>query len=105
METNVNVQNNSEITATNRMTLSELVNNQGSGVEIIKNPKTGKIFFTCGSITGYVSPKAQKAIEDGCGIDDLQYAEVSINGGGAVPTLMVKSKANVVRVFGSSLLK
>ena len=35
---------------------------QGENVKIIKNPKTGKVFFSCGGKTGAV---AQKTIDSG----------------------------------------
>ena len=35
---------------------------QGENVKIIKNPKTGKVFFSCGGETGAV---AQKTIDNG----------------------------------------
>lgn len=84
----------SNITATNRMSGTELKAKHGT-IEFINNPKTGKLFFTAGSITGYVSPKVAENI-DTITLNDIQYAEVSIDGAEAVPTLMMKS-ANVVR--------
>lgn len=84
----------SNITATNRMSGNELKAMYGT-IEFINNPKTGKLFFTAGSITGYVSPKVAENI-DTITLNDIQYAEVSIDGAEAVPTLMMKS-ANVVR--------
>ena len=92
--------NESDINAVNRMTVAQLVAQEHSPLDIVVNPKTGKTFFTCGSKKGYVSPKAEAAIKNGCDEDDLQYAEVSIDGGEAVPTLMIKGKANIIRSFG-----
>ena len=31
--------------------------NNGNAIDIIKNPQTGKLFFTCGSVTGAVATK------------------------------------------------
>jgi hypothetical protein len=76
------------------MSGTELKANHGT-IEFVNNPKTGKLFFTAGSITGYVSPKVAENI-DTITLDDIQYAEVSIDGAEAVPTIMMKS-ANVVR--------
>lgn len=83
------------ITATNRMSGNELKAKHGT-IDFIHNSKTGKIFFTAGSIKGYVSPKVAENI-DTLTLDDIQYAEVSIDNKPAIPTLMMKSKANIVR--------
>lgn len=83
------------ITATNRMSGNELKAKHGS-IDFIKNAKTGKMFFAAGSITGYVSPKVAENL-DTITLEDIQYAEVSIDGGEPVPTIMMKSKANIVR--------
>lgn len=85
------------ITATNRMSGRQLVDNNGP-IEFINNPNTGNIFFTCGSIVGYVSPKVREKV-DTITLDEIQYAEVSIDGNDAVPTLMIKSADNVVRTL------
>lgn len=86
-----------QITATNRMSGTQLKATYGN-IEFVKNPNTGNIFFTCGSITGYVSPKVKENINT-VTLDELQYAEVSIDGNEPVPTLMMKSTANVVRTL------
>lgn len=63
-------------------------------------------FFVCGSIIGYVSPNAKAAIEKGCSIDELRYAEVSKDGGAPVPCLMVVGNAHVAnKTFGEELLR
>lgn len=85
----------SNITATNRMSGNELKAKHGS-IDFIKNAKTGKMFFAAGSITGYVSPKVAENLNT-ITLEDIQYAEVSIDGHEPVPTLMMKSKANIVR--------
>lgn len=85
----------SEIKATNRMSGQELKNIHGT-IDFITNPKTGKMFFTAGAIRGYVSPKVQENINT-ITLDDIQYAEVSIDGNEAVPTLMMKATNNIVR--------
>lgn len=87
----------STITATNKMSARALKQAHGV-IEFIKNPHTGKCFFTCGSITGYVSPKVQENLNN-VDLDDLQYAEVSIDGKEAVPCLMMKSTNNVMKTL------
>lgn len=94
------------ITASNRMSAKTLVISENSPIEYVQNPKTGKLFFVCGSKQGYVSPALQEKY-DTAGLEDIQYAEVSIDGGAAVPTLMVvgDSKKNVKKTLGAELLR
>ena len=93
------------ISSTNRMSAKQLVISENSPLQFITNPKNGNVFFTCGSKTGYVSP-AVKQIMDSCSLEELQYAECSIDGQPAVPCLMVvgNSQKNVRRKLGSNLL-
>lgn len=57
----------------NEKTIEELKKEQGDLVRIIKNPKTGKTFFTCGKITGYVSPKVNW---ETVSAEELNYVEI-----------------------------
>ena len=93
------------IQSANRMSARQLVISENASLQFVENPNTGKIFFVCGSKKGYVSPAAQAAMETGT-LDDFQYAEVSIDGGAAVPCLMVvgNSAKNVKRSLGEDLL-
>lgn len=93
------------IKSTKRMSAKQLVISENAELEFVHNPNTGKTFFVCGSKRGYVSPNVMK-IMDTCTLDELQYAEVSLNGGEAVPCLMVvgNSEANVQRKLGANLL-
>lgn len=88
------------------MSARQLVITENAELQFIANPNTGKIFFVCGSKKGYVSPAAQAVMNTGT-IDDFQYAEVSIDGGAAVPCLMVVGNGNnnVRRALGSTLLR
>ena len=93
------------ISSKNRMSAKQLVISENAPLQFITNPKNGNVFFMCGKKAGYISPAAKKII-DTCSIDDLQYAECSIDGKEAVPCLMVvgNSKANVKRELGTDLL-
>ena len=95
----------SKVESTNRMSAKQLVISENAELQFVKNPNTGKTFFVCGSKRGYVSLNVLK-IMDTCTLDELQYAEVSLNGGEAVPCLMVvgNSEANVKRKLGANLL-
>lgn len=95
----------SNIQSTNRMSARQLIISENSELQFVENPNTGKIFFVCGSKKGYVSPNALAKMHDGT-IDDFQYAEVSIDGGVAVPCLMVVGQGNnnVRKSLGANLL-
>lgn len=94
------------IKSANRMSARQLVISENAALDFVENPHTNKLFFVCGSKRGYVSPSARKALASGAGIDDFQYAEVSIDGNKAVPCLMVvgNSRQNVKYTFGVDLL-
>ena len=95
-------QNN--IQAFNQMSAKALCIRENAELTFVKNPKTGKIFFSCGSIkNGYVSPRVQENLGN-LKIEDIQYAEVSIEGNEPVPTIMMNASNNTVRTLGSDLL-
>lgn len=87
------------------MTAKQLVISENARLQFVENPNNGKLFFVCGSKRGYVSPAAKAKMTTGT-LDDFQYAEVSIDGGAAVPCLMVvgNSEKNVKRTLGEDLL-
>lgn len=93
------------IQSSNRMTAKQLVISENARLQFVENPNNGKLFFVCGSKRGYVSPAAKAKMATGT-LDDFQYAEVSIDGGAAVPCLMVvgNSEKNVKRTLGDDLL-
>lgn len=86
----------------NRMPAGSLVKEQGCKIEFVANPKkAGNIFFTCGKVVGGVSDKVKKALADKTlTIDQVEYAEVSQDGGEYVAVLMMKSTNNVVATLG-----
>ena len=94
------------ISATNRMSARQLVISENSVIDFVTNPSTGKLFFVCGSKKGYVSPALQKVYQSST-LDDIQYAEVSLDGGTPVPTLMCvgNSQQNVTKTLGADLLR
>ena len=75
----------SNIVATNRMSCAQLMKSQ--------NSNTGKIFFMCGEIKGYVSPAVLQNMNT-VTVADLQFAEVSIDNKPAVPCLMMIGDAS-----------
>jgi hypothetical protein len=82
------------------MSARELVISEKASLQFVENPNTGKIFFTCGSKKGYVSPAALEHMEKGK-LDDFCYAEVSMDGKTYIPSLMLANKLTekVVRSF------
>ena len=85
----------------NRMTASELMRSEGANLDVVKNPNTGKLFFTCGSKRGYISHKVAENLNS-LSASDIQYGEIQavINGAQTVvPTLFMASTANVVKSF------
>jgi hypothetical protein len=66
---------------------------QNSELQFIENPNTGKIFFMCGEIKGYVSPAVLQNMNT-VSVQDLQFAEVSIDNKPAVPCLMMIGDAS-----------
>lgn len=100
---------NSQLVSTNAMTAKQLVIKQNSQLEFHDfDGQDGRhhTFFVCGDITGYVSPNAKAAIERGCTIEELKYAEVSKDGGAPVPCLMIVGSGHVAnKTFGAELLR
>lgn len=78
----------SNIVATNRMSCAQLMKSQNSELQFVENPNTGKIFFVCGAVKGYVSPAVLSNMNS-VTVSDLQFAEVSIDNKPAVPCLMM----------------
>ena len=89
----------SNIKILNKMSAKSLILSENSAIDFVRNPNTGKLFFVCGSKKGYVSPKVASQI-DTIELDEMQYAEVSIDGGEAVPTLMLINTPIVKRSMG-----
>lgn len=92
--------NTNAIQYRNRMSARELVISENATLKFVENPNTGKVFFTCGSKKGYVSPAALEHIEQG-ELDDFCYAEVTMDGKTYIPCLMLVNKPTekVVRSF------
>ena len=65
----------------NSMSAKLLVISKNATIDHRVDPNTGKDFFTCGDITGYISPNALKALNEGQDIDAFRYAEVSKDNG------------------------
>lgn len=117
MSQTTNNNNQAAFVTQNRKEASQLVTQENALIKFVTNPNTGKMFFTCGKVQGYVSPAAQKAAAEHKPIEEFHYAEiVSINGElckdqegnpKPMPILMVvgKGNQNVVHSVGQNLLR
>lgn len=96
----------------NRMTARELVTRKQCILDFLPS-KSGKVFFACGNVSGYISPAVQKRLET-ITLDEMQYAECKKPGlpdfdekgeSNWIPCLMViGAKPKPVRSFGTELL-
>lgn len=76
-----------EIITTNRRNATEIRHE----IELRQSAKTGRYFFTAGDMVGYVPTKTAEGILGGdLQREDLQVADVSIDGGKPVTCLMRK---------------
>lgn len=94
--------NNNTLKLISQKPLKQLILEQGEELKQVVNPKTGKSFFVCGTIRGYISPAAVKKLEDkDASVDDFKYALVQKGGESPVPCLLVVGNSNfkLVRTF------
>ena len=86
----------------NQMSARELVETEKSTIDFVPNPqRNGKLFFTCGSKTGYIAPSLLEAI-DTAELNDISYVETRKPGSQEwVPCLLLK---RVKRSLGAELL-
>lgn len=73
----------------NIKTARQLIEENNAPINIIKSPKTGKLFFTCGGIKGYVISGLAEVINI-VDIDDINYGEILIKDGEWIPCLVPK---------------
>lgn len=82
----------------NQKSARQLIQSQNNEpIQFIRSPKTNKLFFTCGSISGYVSKKLANVVQT-VDIDDVSYADVN-TGDNVIPCLFKKSADNVERTL------
>lgn len=87
-----------EFVCRNRMSATALKEQQHDSIHIIENPNTGKLFFTCGAVRGYITKKTQETI-DTVPVEDLEYAEVLSAENGYIPCLFLRGKSNEKRTL------
>lgn len=83
------------------MSLRSYLKRQQAPIDFISIKGKSHGAFACGTERGYVSPRVMDALRaNSAGIDDIDYAEVTKPGEtNAVPCLMLKSKANILKTF------
>lgn len=80
-------------TKKHELTAMQLAKAMGSEIELLANPKNnGNIFFTCGAVTGGVGNSLKDLVAKNKPIpwSDVRFAEISKDGGKAVPCLFLK---------------
>lgn len=87
-----------EFVCRNRMSAPALKEQQNDKIHIIENPKSGKLFFVCGSVRGYITKKTQESI-DTVDVEDLEYAEVLSSDNSYIPCLFLRGKNNEKRTL------
>ena len=94
----------------NSRSVASMILSEKSPIEVINNPK-GKVFFTCGESSGYVTKKVVAAIKDGTfsihntNVVDIEVVDEATGEANWLPCMCVKNTANVLGSFGSELLK
>ena len=93
---------NDQIKIISQKPLKQVILEQGSELQQVDNPNTGKSFFQCGNVRGYIPPVAVKRLgEKDASVDDFKIAMVSKNDEPAIPTLLINEKGGfkLVRTF------
>lgn len=83
-------------TMKNELTAMQLAQTMGCEIELIANPQNnGNIFFTCGTVTGGVGNSLKDLVAKNESIPwaDVRFAEISKDGGNAVPCLFLKGSS------------
>ena len=91
-----NKNSNKGVVATDRKPLKQYLLEQNADIMILSDTESGKMFFECGKIHGFVSPAAAKRINDfNNSIDEFEFAMVAKEGEDAIPCIMaIKSYSN-----------
>lgn len=94
----------------NNRSVASMILSEKSPIEVIDNPK-GKVFFTCGQSSGYVTKKVVAAIKEGTfsvhnsNVVEIEVVDEATGEANWVPCMCVKPATNVLGSFGSELLK
>lgn len=94
--------NNDQIKIISQKPLKQVILEQGSELQQVDNHTTGKSFFQCGSVRGFIPHASVKRLgEKDASVEDFKIAMVSKNGELAIPTLLLNEKDGfkLVRTF------
>ncbi len=70
--------------------LKQVIFEQCSELQQVENPKTGKQFFVCGNIRGFIAPAAVERFNDNnATADDFKVAMVAKGDDKPIPFLMI----------------
>ena len=70
--------------------LRQVILEQNAELQHWKNPQSGKSFFQCGNVKGYISSKAaERLAEEGCQVGDFNIGMVEGNDGASIPCLIL----------------
>ena len=98
-----------KIKTRNSRSVASIILSEKAPIEIINNPK-GKVFFTCGESSGYVTKKVVAAIKDGTfsihdtNVVDIEVIDAHTGEAQWLPCMCVRNTANVLGSFGRELL-
>ncbi len=70
--------------------LRQVILDQNAEMQHWKNPQTGKSFFQCGNVKGYIIPKAvERLAEENASVADFNIGLVESNDGTTIPCLIL----------------
>lgn len=62
----------------NETSLQEYINNKSAVLDIVENPKTGKVFFACAGEVGAIGAKTLEALKEGADATELRMAKIQV---------------------------
>ena len=82
--------------------LKQVILEQGSELQQVENPQTGKQFFVCGNIRGFIAPAAvERFNNNNVTVDDFKIAMVAKGDDKPIPSLLINEQKGfkLVRTF------
>lgn len=70
--------------------LRQVILEQNAELQHWKNPQTGKSFFQCGNVNGYIGQKSvERLAEEECQVEDFNICMVEGSDGASIPCLIL----------------
>ncbi len=94
--------NNTQLRIISQKPLKQVIFEQCSELQQVENPQTGKQFFMCGNIRGFIAPAAAERFnDDNATVDDFKVAMVAKGNDKPIPSLLVNEQKGfkLVRTF------